>query len=307
MKISASGVWSNDHDEDDRKGEPCTTRHRDSPGTFLLTFVPPPYAYLFAAVFGAFPAPGSGTMPIQVGAYPGVNGFNNGVHGMTGVDGANGVAGTLAATAPAVAVPTTTEAKPTKAAAKKPAAKKAKVEKAPTKETKKGKAAVKEETPDDADGSEDDSDDEGGGKGKTTDEVRRQRRMLSNRESARRSRRRKLEHVSTLEGQIAMHKAENQAIVERLQQTEQRMEAIVRENAALKAELERLQTQLAAGGGGKDMVRSSSLQRLAEAGLARGGGAISPQIGGDDSPRGFVPFRSLQSYENLLSLQAQGR
>jgi hypothetical protein len=33
----------------------------------------------------------------------------------------------------------------------------------------------------------------------------------------------------------------------------------------------------------------------------------SPQIGGDDSPRGFVPFRSLQSYENLLSLQAQTR
>jgi hypothetical protein len=30
-------------------------------------------------------------------------------------------------------------------------------------------------------------------------------------------------------------------------------------------------------------------------------------LGGDDSPKGFVPFRSLQSYENLLSLQAQSR
>jgi hypothetical protein len=42
--------------------------------------------------------------------------------------------------------------------------------------------------------------------------------MLSNRESARRSRRRKLEHVSTLEGQINMHKAENMALVERLRE-----------------------------------------------------------------------------------------
>ena len=51
-----------------------------------------------------------------------------------------------------------------------------------------------------------DSGDEAVKTGKTQDEVRRQRRMLSNRESARRSRRRKLEHVSTLEGQINMHK-----------------------------------------------------------------------------------------------------
>ena len=51
--------------------------------------------------------------------------------------------------------------------------------------------------------------------------------------------------------------------------------------------------------------RTSSLQRISSVGnLAN---KDSPQIGGDDSPRGFVPFRSLQSYENLLSLQAQTR
>ena len=62
--------------------------------------------------------------------------------------------------------------------------------------------------------------------------------------------------------------------------------------------------------GGKGVERSSSLQRIASAGnLAKSnlGGTASPQMSGDDSPRGFVPFRSLQSYENLLSLQAQGR
>ena len=113
-----------------------------------------------------------------------------------------------------------------------------------------------------------------------------------------------------------MHKAETAAVLERLQATEQRMESVLRENAGLKAEMERLQVQLRdVANGGKvvgAMERSSSLQRIASAGnLAKstlgGGGDASPQIGGDDSPRGFVPFRSLQSYENLLSLQAQTR
>jgi len=155
-----------------------------------------------------------------------------------------------------------------------------------------------------------DDDDLGDGKGgKTTDEVRRQRRMLSNRESARRSRRRKLEHVSVLEGQINGRKAENIALLERLRESEARVEAVVRENAQLKAEIVRM-SEVGGGASGKPMERASSLQRIASAGnLAKSnlGGTASPQMSGDDSPRGFVPFRSLQSYENLLSLQAQGR
>ena len=68
-----------------------------------------------------------------------------------------------------------------------------------------------------------------------------------------------------------------------------------------------------AAAGGKGVERSSSLQRIASAGTLAAGpkatlgdGTASPAIG-EDSPRGFVPFRSLQSYENLLSLQAQTR
>ena len=176
------------------------------------------------------------------------------------------------------------------------------------------KGVKREASADPSDKASDDdlSDSEGGegegGKGKTTDEVRRQRRMLSNRESARRSRRRKLEHVATLEGQINQHKAENLALLERLRESEARVEAVVRENAQLKAEIVRMSE--VAGAGGKPMERASSLQRIASAGnLAKSnlGGTASPQMSGDDSPRGFVPFRSLQSYENLLSLQAQGR
>ena len=104
---------------------------------------------------------------------------------------------------------------------------------------------------------------------------------------------------------------ENAQVMERLREMEQRAESAIRENVGLKAEVDRLTAALreaAAGAGSKAMERSSSLQRIASAGtLAKstlGDGTASPQIGGDDSPRGFVPFRSLQSYENLLSLQA---
>jgi len=164
----------------------------------------------------------------------------------------------------------------------------------------------------DSDGEFDDDDADDGKGGKTTDEVRRQRRMLSNRESARRSRRRKLEHVAVLDQAINGHKAENQQLIDRYREMEQRTESALRENALLKAEVERLTMALRdAAAGGKAVERVSSLQRIASGGaLAAGGGpkvgdgTSSPAIG-DDSPRGFVPFRSLQSYENLLSLQAQ--
>ena len=82
-----------------------------------------------------------------------------------------------------------------------------------------------------------------------------------------RSRRRKLEHVSTLEGQIAVHKADHEATRQLLHQSEQRMESVLRENAGLKAEMERLQGQLReVAAGGKGMERSSSLQRITSTG-----------------------------------------
>ena len=99
-------------------------------------------------------------------------------------------------------------------------------------------------TPENGTGSDDDGESEDGKGGKTTDEVRRQRRMLSNRESARRSRRRKLEQVAVLDQQINGHKAENAALVERLREMEQRAESVIRENAGLKAEVERLTAAL---------------------------------------------------------------
>jgi hypothetical protein len=56
------------------------------------------------------------------------------------------------------------------------------------------------------------------------------------------------------------------------------------------------------GGGGGGMPRSGSLQRVASA--ERLTKRLRDESPAADSPRGFVPFRSLRSYENLLSLQA---
>ena len=214
-----------------------------------------------------------------------------------------------AAAAPGAAAPAPAPAKKTPAKRKAPAKPAAK--KDPKKDPKKRSV-----TPEGATGSDVDEENgsEDGAAGKTADEVRRQRRMLSNRESARRSRRRKLEHVAVLDQQISGHKAENAALVERLREMEQRTESVIRENAGLKAEVERLTAALReAAAGGKGAERSSNLQRIASAGTLAAGpkttlgdGTALPAIG-DDSPRGFVPFRSLQSYENLLSLQAQTR
>ena len=207
-------------------------------------------------------------------------------------------------------------AAPADAGAPAPAPAKPAARKAPAKRKTPAKKDPKKRsvTPEGGTGSDDDDESDDGKGGKTTDEVRRQRRMLSNRESARRSRRRKLEHVAVLDQQIIGHKAENAALVERLREMEQRVESVIRENAGLKAEVERLTAALrGAAAGGKGVERSSSLQRIASAGTLAAGpkatlgdGTASPAIG-EESPRGFVPFRSLQSYENLLSLQAQTR
>ena len=186
-------------------------------------------------------------------------------------------------------------ASPAKAAAKAPAAK------------AKAVAAKSEPLSSDLDHDSDGDSRDGDGNG----DMRRRRRMLSNRESARRSRRRKIEHVATLEGQIAQLTAELTAALQHTQGVEQRYQALVRENHTIRAEKDRLLQLLREagppGGGvttpktGSAMERKSSLQRISSNGDIKGElGKGSPTIG---LGTGFVPFRSLQSYENLLLLQ----
>ena len=156
-----------------------------------------------------------------------------------------------------------------------------------------------------------DSDGQSREDGDGSNDVRRQRRMLSNRESARRSRRRKLEHVAALENQIAGLNAQYVAALNQARNLEARNAELVRENAAIRAERDRLlqilREQGPPGGSvtapktGTALERKSSLQRISSSGDIKGElGKGSPTIG---SGSGFVPFRSLQSYENLLALQ----
>jgi len=202
---------------------------------------------------------------------------------------------------------------PAKAApkAKAPVTKGKKPASAATSGTIKQAKSMTETTDDEGDYSDDgDSRDEEGNTLGGSD-VRRQRRMLSNRESARRSRRRKLEHVAQLEGQIAQINAELALSMQKCRQLELRTAELVRENTTFKAENQRYLQLLQQAGppganvtapkAGSSMERKSSLQRISSNGdLTKR--LDSPTIG---TGTGFVPFRSLQSYENLLALQAQ--
>lgn len=178
-------------------------------------------------------------------------------------------------------------------------------------ESARAKAAKATEAPG-ASGEQNDSDADSRD-GEDASDIRRQRRMLSNRESARRSRRRKLEHVATLEAQIAHLNNDLDAALQHLRTSEMRNAELTRENVTLRAEKERhLQLLRDAGQAGAGvtmpksapaMERKSSLQRISSNGDIKGElGKGSPTIG---SGSGFVPFRSIQSYENLLALQAQ--
>ncbi|KAG1660220.1 hypothetical protein FOA52_005089 [Chlamydomonas sp. UWO 241] len=81
-----------------------------------------------------------------------------------------------------------------------------------------------------------------GADGKVTE--RKTRRMLSNRESARRSRRRKQEHLGTLEGEIAVLVEEKKSWVERMSAAEKRLAGVRDEGRRLHEENERLRDEL---------------------------------------------------------------
>ncbi|XP_030449659.1 basic leucine zipper 8-like [Syzygium oleosum] len=73
---------------------------------------------------------------------------------------------------------------------------------------------------------------------------RRRRRMISNRESARRSRMRKQRHLDELWSQVLRLRGENQSLVERLNEATERHERAVRENARLREEVSDLRQLL---------------------------------------------------------------
>lgn len=111
-----------------------------------------------------------------------------------------------------------------------------------------GKPATSGSSRDQSD-DDDDDDDELEGEAETNEnmdpaERRRMRRMLSNRESARRSRRRKQAHLSELEGQVSELKIENSTLLKRLTDINQKYGDAAVGNRILKADVETLRAKV---------------------------------------------------------------
>ncbi|CAL9769998.1 unnamed protein product [Musa acuminata subsp. burmannicoides] len=75
-------------------------------------------------------------------------------------------------------------------------------------------------------------------------DVKRLRRMISNRESARRSRRRKQAHLSELEAQVAQLRVENSSLLKRLADIDQKYNEAAVDNRVLKANVETLRAKV---------------------------------------------------------------
>ncbi|XP_028790304.1 light-inducible protein CPRF2 isoform X2 [Neltuma alba] len=75
-------------------------------------------------------------------------------------------------------------------------------------------------------------------------DAKRVRRMLSNRESARRSRRRKQAHITELETQVAQLKVENSSLLKRLADISQKYNETAVDNRVLKADVETLRAKV---------------------------------------------------------------
>ncbi|XP_019187423.1 PREDICTED: light-inducible protein CPRF2 [Ipomoea nil] len=98
-------------------------------------------------------------------------------------------------------------------------------------------------------GSEQSEDEEAEGEAETTDktnpaDVKRVRRMLSNRESARRSRRRKQAHLTELETQVSQLRVENSSLLKRLTDISQKYNESAVDNRVLKADVETLRAKV---------------------------------------------------------------
>jgi hypothetical protein len=127
-------------------------------------------------------------------------------------------------------------------------------------------------------------------------EIRRQRRMLSNRESARRSRRRKLDHVAQLEGQIASLQREQALLLERYRQSEEARETVFRENSVLKKELTKkgvdVNAMLVT-----NMRESASAENLANNSAGNAAAIAAAVAAGANT---FMPKQSSGSISNFL-------
>ncbi|XP_010528016.1 PREDICTED: basic leucine zipper 43 [Tarenaya hassleriana] len=94
---------------------------------------------------------------------------------------------------------------------------------------------------------------------------RKQRRMISNRESARRSRMRKQKHLDELWSQVLRLRNENHCLIDKLNRASESHDLILKENAKLKEEasdLRQLITEMRADNNNNDNICISFLREL---------------------------------------------
>ncbi|KAK1391690.1 BZIP domain-containing protein [Heracleum sosnowskyi] len=77
-----------------------------------------------------------------------------------------------------------------------------------------------------------------------TEQIRKRKRMQSNRESARRSRLRKQQHLDELSGQVSQLKKENEQLLTKANITTQHLMNVESENLILKAQMDELSQRL---------------------------------------------------------------
>ncbi|XP_031396243.1 light-inducible protein CPRF2 [Punica granatum] len=149
-------------------------------------------------------------------------------------------------------------------------------------------------------------DDEFEGETATTDnmdpaDAKRVRRMLSNRESARRSRRRKQAHLTELETQVAQLRVENSSLLKRLADISQKYSESAVDNRVLKADVETLRAKVKMAE--ESVKRLTGLNPMFHAISEMSSVGVPPFDGSpsDTSTDAAVPVRDDQNHQFYLA------
>ncbi|CAK9237391.1 unnamed protein product [Sphagnum jensenii] len=143
---------------------------------------------------------------------------------------------------------------------------------------------------------------------------KRVRRMLSNRESARRSRRRKQAHLSELEMEVAQLRVENTALVKQLADISHKFNKAAVDNRALKSNVEALHAKVKMA---EDLLATSEARMNAPHGIMKSGGMVGEYVMGsgadavayveqqppDNSSTGVYKMGRTPSMQRVASLE----
>ncbi|KAL3699537.1 hypothetical protein R1sor_017559 [Riccia sorocarpa] len=147
------------------------------------------------------------------------------------------------------------------------------------------------------------SDDEDENEGVVNDQnlepgdLKRVKRMLSNRESARRSRRRKQAHLSELETQVAQLRVDNTSLVKRLTDISQKFSDAAVDNRVLKSDVEALRAKVKMA---EDLVSRATGQPIAHSPLLGPAPGLSHPYSYMPGPYGAAPMPPMPTSQGYL-------